>query len=95
MAHDETLTLTLPEPLAHEARRAVERGDYSEPSDVVAAALNAWIERGSPPAMTTARLRELIKEADPDVVDAVCRVHEEWRQISITIGDGATDSMHP
>jgi Arc/MetJ-type ribon-helix-helix transcriptional regulator len=64
MAHDETLTLTLPEPLAHEVRRAVERGDYSEPSDVVAAALNAWIERGSPPAMTTARLRELIKEAE-------------------------------
>ena len=32
---------------------------------------------------------------DPDVVDAVWRVQEEWRQISITIGDGATDSMHP
>jgi adenylate cyclase len=32
---------------------------------------------------------------DPDVVDAVWRVHEEWRRISLTIGDGATDSMHP
>ena len=32
---------------------------------------------------------------DPDVVDAVLRVQEEWRRISLTIGDGATDSMHP
>lgn len=28
------------------------------------AALNDWIERGSPPAMTTDRLRELVREAD-------------------------------
>jgi CHASE2 domain-containing sensor protein len=32
---------------------------------------------------------------DPDVVDAVVRVQEEWRRISRTLGDGATDSMHP
>ena len=64
MIDDETLTLTLPRPLAHEVRRAVERGDYSEPSEVVAAALSAWIERGSPPAITDARLRELVKEAE-------------------------------
>ena len=64
MANDETLTLTLPRPLAHEVRRAVERGDYSEPSAVVAAALSAWIERGSPPPMTESRLRDLVKEAE-------------------------------
>ena len=64
MADVDRLTLELPEPLAGEVRRAVERGDYSEPADVVAAALNAWIERGSPPAMTDGRLRELIAEAD-------------------------------
>jgi len=64
MSNDETLTLTLPRPLAHEVRRAVERGDYSEPSDVVAAALSVWIERGSPPAMTDSRVRELVEEAD-------------------------------
>jgi len=64
MANGETFTLTLPEPLAHEVRRAVERGDYSAPSDVVAAALSAWIEGGSPPAMTESRLRDLVKEAE-------------------------------
>jgi hypothetical protein len=31
---------------------------------VVAPALSAWIERGSPPAMTDSRLRDLIKEAE-------------------------------
>jgi Arc/MetJ-type ribon-helix-helix transcriptional regulator len=64
VTNDETLTLTLPPPLAREVQRAVERGDFSKPSEVVAAALNVWIERGSPPAMTDARLRALIQEAD-------------------------------
>jgi hypothetical protein len=36
---------------------------YSEPSEVVGAALSAWIERDSPPAMTS-RLREFVKEAE-------------------------------
>ena len=31
---------------------------------MVAAALSAWIERGSPPAMTDSRLHELVKEAE-------------------------------
>ena len=31
---------------------------------------------------------------DPDVVDAVWRVQERWRQISLTLGE-ETDSMHP
>jgi len=64
MAKDDSLTLTLPEPLAEEVRRAVQRGDYSTATDVVTAALNVWIERGSPPAMTTSRLRELVEEAE-------------------------------
>ena len=64
MAKSEPLTLTLPEPLAREVRRVVERGDYPEPGEVVAAALSDWIERGSPPAMTPDRLRELIEEAE-------------------------------
>ena len=64
MAKDDTLTLTLPEPLAEEVRRAVQRGDYSTPTDVVSAALSVWIECGSPPAMTTVRLRELVEEAE-------------------------------
>jgi Arc/MetJ-type ribon-helix-helix transcriptional regulator len=56
--------MTLPRPLAHEVRRAVERGDYSEPSEVVGAALSAWIKRDSPPAKTEWRLREFVKEAE-------------------------------
>ncbi len=32
---------------------------------------------------------------DPDVVDAVVRVHAEWRRISLALGDEGTDSMHP
>ena len=32
---------------------------------------------------------------DPDVVDAVWRVQEDWRRISLTIGESAPDSMHP
>ena len=64
MPKPESLTLTLPDPIAREVQRAVERGDYSEPADVVTAALNDWIERGSPPAMTTARLRELVEKAE-------------------------------
>ena len=32
---------------------------------------------------------------DPDVVDAVWRVQEQWRRISTTLGDSSTDSMHP
>jgi putative two-component system response regulator len=32
---------------------------------------------------------------DADVVDAVWRVQEQWRRISLTLGDAATDSMHP
>ena len=64
MAKGETLIVTLPESLAREVERAVEKGGYSEPDDVVAAALSDWIERGSPPAMTTDRLRELIDEAE-------------------------------
>ncbi len=32
---------------------------------------------------------------DPDVVDAVWRVQERWKQISRTLGEGGTDSMHP
>lgn len=64
MAKDETLTLKLPEPLAEEVRRAVARGDYATPTELVSMALNVWIERGSPPAMTTARLRELVEEAE-------------------------------
>ncbi|HXJ81419.1 MAG TPA: CHASE2 domain-containing protein [Candidatus Methylomirabilis sp.] len=32
---------------------------------------------------------------DPDIVDAVVRVETEWRRISESLGDGATDSMHP
>jgi len=64
MAKDDSLTLTLPEPLAEEVRRAVQRGDYSTATDVVTPALNVWIERGSPPAMTTSRLRELVEEAE-------------------------------
>ncbi len=43
---------------------AVEEGGYSDPEGVVAAALSDWIARGRPPAMTTARLRELVDEAD-------------------------------
>jgi Arc/MetJ-type ribon-helix-helix transcriptional regulator len=64
MAKDDGLILTLPEPLAEEVRRAVERGDYSTATDVVSAALNVWIERGSPPSMTTSRLRQLVEEAE-------------------------------
>lgn len=64
MADRDRLTLTLPEPLAREVQRAVDHGGYAEPADVVTAALNDWIERGSPPAMTTDRLRELVAEAD-------------------------------
>jgi Arc/MetJ-type ribon-helix-helix transcriptional regulator len=60
----DTLTLTLPEPLAREVQRAVESGGYSQPVDVVTAALKDWVERGSPPAMTNDRLRELVREAD-------------------------------
>ena len=64
MAHSDGLILTLPEPLASEVKRAVEEGGYSDPEGVVAAALSDWIARGRPPAMTTARLRELVDEAD-------------------------------
>jgi len=64
MAHSDGLVLTLPEPLASEVKRAVEEGGYSDPEDVVAAALSDWIARGRPPAMTAARLRELVEEAD-------------------------------
>jgi Arc/MetJ-type ribon-helix-helix transcriptional regulator len=64
MTKTETLVVTLSEPLALEIKRAVEKGGYSAPGDVVAAALNDWVERGSPPAMTTERLRELIDEAE-------------------------------
>lgn len=64
MTKIEPLTIYLPEPLAREVMRVVERGGYSEPADVVAAALNDWIDRGSPPAMTTARMRELVAEAE-------------------------------
>ncbi len=32
---------------------------------------------------------------DPDVVDAVVQVQEEWQQISRALGDMRTDSMHP
>jgi HD-GYP domain-containing protein (c-di-GMP phosphodiesterase class II) len=32
---------------------------------------------------------------DPDVVDAVVRVQEKWRRISLALGDEGTDSMHP
>lgn len=64
MTDDGHITLTLPEPLAREVQRAVERGGYAEPADVVTAALSDWIERGSPPAMTAERLRDLVREAD-------------------------------
>lgn len=64
MARSDGLILTLPEPLASEVKRAVEEGRYSDPEGVVAAALSDWIARGRPPAMTAARLRELIEEAD-------------------------------
>jgi Arc/MetJ-type ribon-helix-helix transcriptional regulator len=64
MSNADTLRLTLPEALAREVRRAIEKGDFETPDDVVATALRVWIERGSPPPMTEARLRELIAEAD-------------------------------
>src|SRR5262249_43692997 len=32
---------------------------------------------------------------DPDVVDAVVQVEDEWRRISQALGDEARDSMHP
>jgi HD-GYP domain-containing protein (c-di-GMP phosphodiesterase class II) len=32
---------------------------------------------------------------DPDVVDSVVRVQEQWRRISEALGHGGTDSMHP
>jgi len=32
---------------------------------------------------------------DPDVVDAVVRIQEQWRRISLALGDGGTDPMHP
>jgi Arc/MetJ-type ribon-helix-helix transcriptional regulator len=64
MANRDALILTLPEPFASEVKRAVKEGGYSEPEDVVAAALSDWIARGRPPAMTAARLRELVEEAE-------------------------------
>jgi response regulator RpfG family c-di-GMP phosphodiesterase len=32
---------------------------------------------------------------DPDVVDALVRVQDEWRRILSTLGDEGTDPMHP
>jgi HD-GYP domain-containing protein (c-di-GMP phosphodiesterase class II) len=32
---------------------------------------------------------------DPDIVDAVVRIQEAWRRISLAHGDEGTDSMHP
>ena len=64
MAKSETLTIDLPEKLARAVHRAVDRGDYLDPADVVSAALLEWVDRGSPPAMSVQRLRELVDEAE-------------------------------
>jgi Arc/MetJ-type ribon-helix-helix transcriptional regulator len=87
MADDETLTLTLPDNLTREVRRAVEQGGYDGPDDVVAAALRVWIERGSPPAMTAVRLRELVEETDKsgeedgdfDIEELLAEIHGSER----------------
>ena len=87
MANDQTFTLTLPDNLTREVRRAVEHGGYDGAGEVVAAALRVWIERGSPPALTTARLRELVEEAeasgeeDGDFdIEAVLAEARAWKQ---------------